>query len=86
MLEPYQEAELIAYEGDKWLAKRPICIECDDHIAADKCYVFDPIYPRESCMCEECYSRQLSRLNEWLQDILDDAASEYWQTTPEEEI
>ena len=86
MLEPYQEAETIAYEGDKWLAKRPICVECYDHIAADKCYVFDPAYPRESCMCEACYLRQLSRLNEWLQDLLDDAASDYWQTTPEEEI
>lgn len=86
MIEPYKEAEAIAYEGDKWLEKRPYCIECEEHITADKCYVFDPIYPREGCMCEACYQRNLSRLNEWLQDLLDDAASDYWQTTPEEEI
>lgn len=86
MLEPYQEAEAIAYEVDKWEASRPYCVECEEHITDERCYVFDPAYPRESCMCEACYQRNLSRLTEWLQDILDEAASNYWQTTPEEEI
>lgn len=86
MIEPYKEAEAIAYEGDKWLASRPLCIVCEEPITADKCYVFDPVYPRESCMCEACYQRQLSGLNEWLQDVLDEAAGKWWQKTPEEEI
>lgn len=83
MLEPYQIAENIAAEGDKWLESRPLCVDCEEPITADKCFVFDIVYPRDACMCDQCYSKNISRLDEFLQEILDDAVQEYWQETPE---
>lgn len=83
-MEPYVEAERIAYEGDKWAESRPVCVECEEQIIDDKCYVFDEFAPREACMCADCFTRRMISLkNEWLIELLGDAASVFWRSTPE---
>lgn len=72
-MEPYQEAEALAYEGEKWLKSLPVCVECEDPIIFDRCYALNPFDKFNSCLCFECYDEERRRLhNDYLREELDE--------------
>lgn len=47
---PDRDFDRMDREQQNWLAKRPICCECDEHIQSETCYEINGEYICESCM------------------------------------
>ena len=51
-------------EEARWLAKRPVCYECEEPISDEECYEFDG-----NLYCPEC----LKNHKKWTEDLEDTA-------------
>ena len=84
-MEPYVEAERIAYEGEK--PKPPYCLICGDSIPGDYCYIVDSP-EADNCLCDECYRDLIDKIMvlvpdaECIEYIIDEAMDKHWQRTP----
>ena len=94
MIRPDADVEADLYfakqdqEHEIWLRHRPVCMVCEENIARDKCYIVYDDEPDETCICEDCMKGQIehlrrARLNQGLEDALEDFISTLWGNTPE---
>lgn len=56
MSEPWLEAERRAAQGDRYLARRPVCADCGRHIGESWCFPLE----NGEVLCEHCvWSRMI---------------------------
>lgn len=86
------EADLYFAKKDKeheiWLRHRPVCMVCDEPIAAEHSYIVYDDDAENTCICESCMKGQIEKLrkinlNQGLTDALETYIWTMWGKTPE---
>lgn len=62
----------------------PQCEVCGDLIQDEHCYMDDDGSP--FCICIACMRREVGRMAQPVQDMLEMAIDKYWERTPVEEV